>query len=831
MSRSILIATSLALTGASLLPLQAERVILAEKGQARLPIFVEKDAPEKLHSLAGELASYLSRISGDTFSVTTEKPKHSISLGLRDSYPALLPAPSKDAAPTWKERYRLLSDKGNLFIIGETPLAVQQGVFDLLHHLGYRNYFPGEAWEIIPQSPEISLDIDRLEEPAYATRWIFMGSAEKSPFYRPAGHHKTNTAFNRWNRRNRGVSAFNIRTGHAWLQMIRRHPAAFEQHPEWLSPESEDWRKENTYKNVKFQLQHEELIKLLKEDALAWLRDNPNVDTYSIDPSDGGAWPKDSPFGSPSDQVVHLANTLLPAIQEEFPKKKVAFYSYNEHCAPPETQLKPGAIVNVATGFIRGNHTVQSLMKGWKEKGAELGIREYVNVYFGSWDLPGSPGYVGFSPEKTVSSIQEYYQLGARYWIAESDPAWGVIGLGAYTAMRTLWNPQSGETAESIRAEFLEKCFGKASEPMKRYFALITPESKPLVTEDLTARLYDQLKEALALESTPAIRQRLCQYVAYTRFVELMYHFRNVDEKDKTAAYKPLAEWAYRNGPDALFSSYHTLSYFAGKDEACNEIAQNLISSAREPITEEELLELLDERIAKANRLSFEPLKYSENLVRSPIQSGKATPPYSFSRRQNFVWLAEQADQELHLEIRGMGGRGGTPRPIEVSLMKFDDPTEENVDFANVTANKEWQSVRLKARFAGPHHLRILDPSNYYEIRWPQGTPVTLPGGMASSATPRGTWSAYFYVPANLANIGGFSEKATGILTDENGKTLLDFSTLHGASYFNVSITPSARGRVFRIVGTDGRKLLMTPPPYYSQHPSELLIPAETLLP
>jgi len=71
-------------------------------------------------------------------------------------------------------------------------------------------------------------------------------------------------------RGSRAFSAFRLCTGHAWIQMARRHEAEFTAHPEWIVKATPIFVSKRPT-DVKFNLEHPELITLLQRDAIQWL--------------------------------------------------------------------------------------------------------------------------------------------------------------------------------------------------------------------------------------------------------------------------------------------------------------------------------------------------------------------------------------------------------------------------------------------------------------------------------------------------------------------------------------------------------------------------------
>lgn len=807
-------------------PLAAEPVQISREGRVEAAVVASDEA---LRPYAERLRRELAAITGAPFERDASAGSGKIILGLRSNFPDVLAEPVKDETSTWKERYRIVSKNGNLYLVGETPLAVGHAVADLLHRIGYRYLIPPKAWIVRPSIPDLSVDLDVTEQPKYAVRTLFMGITPHKEVAKVSAQKQVESNFGAWRRHMRAFSEFKLRTGHAWLQMIRRHEAEFVAHPEWIVEGSPDFRLKETDRNVKFNLHHPELLALLQQDSIQWLRDNPESDSVSVDPSDGGNWPKQSPLGTPSDQVVYLANAVSKAIREEFPEKKVAFYAYHFHSPPPERTLEPNIVVSIATGFIRGGYTVKQLMKGWREKGAELGIRDYTNVFFGSWDLPGG-NYHAFSPHKTVDNLRTYYQDGARYWTSEASPSWGAIGLGTYVAFHTLWNPVDGPSADELVNDFVEKAFGKGAPAMHEYFKIVAPEANPLVSEDLTGKMYDAISKALQADLKPEERTRVLHMASYVRFVELMHDFLNSEVgKPEEAAYRALATWAIRCRDFQMINTRGILTNCIRNKPNLEPIRDEVMRQGIEVPTEAELEALVAERRVAAKRITFQPITYSEQLKpieKNVIDPEKSAKNFAFAQAKRLRWVAQNNGDTLTFKIRNLGKRPVPPPNTSIALKLVDDVFDENaVDLEIPADTQEWQTVSLKAPVAGQYEVKLLTQGGYIELDWERGTPIVMPSGQVGGSFLHDVWDACFYVPANVDRIGGYSDRARGVLVSDEGEVLYDFSKDKGPGYFDIAITPSSKGRIFRFRQANGRKILMTVPPYLARYGDELLVP------
>ncbi len=238
--------------------------------------------------------------------------------------------------------------------------------------MGYRQFFPGPAWEVVPKERNLSLAVDAFESPSYDARHIWYG-------YGPLPENKA--AYEDWCAKNRATMGIDLKTGHSYDGIMARHKTEFAEHPEYLA------LIDGQRKAPKFCIANAGLRKLVCDDALAQLAADPTLDSVSCDPSDGGGWcecAECAKLGSVSDQALTLANEVARAVQAKYPGKLVGMYAYNQHSPVPSIQAEPNVVISVATGFIHGGFTVDQLLEGWSQRAKAIGIREYYSVHPGT---------------------------------------------------------------------------------------------------------------------------------------------------------------------------------------------------------------------------------------------------------------------------------------------------------------------------------------------------------------------------------------------------------------------------------------------------------------
>ncbi len=126
----------------------------------------------------------------------------------------------------------------------------------------------------------------------------------------------------------------------------------------------------------------------------------------------------------------------------------------------------------------------------------------------------------------------------------------------------------------------------------------------------------------------------------------------------------------------------------------------------------------------------------------------------------------------------------------------------------------------------GLYRLHLSDGGDGTEITWPAGTPLTIRSDPASPALLHGRWTLYFYVPRNTKVIGGFAD-GPGELRDPDGKTVHTFGDAPG--YFSIPVPAGQDAKLWRFHHGNGRRLLMTVPPYLARSAKELLLPREVV--
>ncbi len=800
--------------------LHAEKLTLAENGRALLPIVVSTQATDETKQSAGELAAMLKRIAGAEFAVQSSAEPRGIVLGTATDFSSLL---KPSSAITDRENYILRSEKDRLLLIGQTPQAVEHAAWDLLHRLGFRQFFPREKWEIVPKSPTLNIEVDASESPDYHARRIWAGFGVLK---------EREEVCRQWNQRNRATSGITLSSGHAYDAIMHRHEAEFAEHPEYLGLVNGE-RKGN-----KFCISNPGLRKLVVEDALAEMVKDPSRDSLSCEPSDGGGWCECAAcakIGNVTDRALLLANEVAEAVNVKHPGRIIGMYAYNEHSPPPSIEAHPQVVIGIATGFIRGGYTMDQLLAGWQAKAKTLGIREYYSVNTWDRDLPGAAR--GGNLEYLRTTIPHFHASGARFMSAEASDNFGPNGLGYYLAARMLWDVNEAKNIEALVADFLDKAFGVARAPMAKFYAILDGTKRQALSDDLVGRMWHLLDEARGLTHDAAIRARLDDLVLYTHYVELYLDYSSAAGKERQNAFEQLMRYVWRIRGTGLVHTKAIYRDLPNRDKSVvlPELAKYNAPDKTNPwksddgFTAGQIAAFVKEGIAKRKLLDFEPVAFSTKLVPAVALKLADVPKgnagiYLRGVRDFWTWIDKEP---ATIALTGKAGLIYANRgTAKIELYPLAEAESKSVAHLEVEPDKQPHELKLETKFTGLHRIEVSDAGQGTVIEWAEGLPMTVVSSQEQPAKLLGRWHLYFYVPKGTRIIGGFSE-GEGWLLNPAGKTVHQFESKPG--YFSIPVPAGEDGELWSFKHSAGNRFLMTVPPCLARDARELLLPQEVV--
>jgi hypothetical protein len=802
-----------------------------------MPIWLPSGASESQVSTAETLATKLGGIFSVKFPIIREAADvAAIRLRVADG-----PAPGALERESYTIR---TSRERGIELTGATDLALRHAAWDLLHRLGYRQFFPGKNWEIVPKLKSFSLSLNVKESPDYANRRIWYGYGS---WDREDGSYRD------WVEKNRMGGGFALNTGHAYGQLVRSQQKTFDAHPEYFALVDGERR---VVPEAKLCISNPGVRDAAVAYALQFFEKNPEADSVSVDPSDGGHWCECADcvkMGPPNDRATILANTVAEGVTKKLgPNRYVGMYAYNYHSEPPSVKVHPNVIISVATAFIKGGLKLDDLISGWAARGATLGIREYYSVNTWDRDLPGAAR--GSRLDYLAETIPAFHEKGARFLSAESSENFGPNGLGYYFAARMMWDVDEAKRKDAIVGDFLDLSFGPAREPMREFYARIDGGNAKarLVFDDQLARMFRALGEARKLAGDDAgIRARIDDLVLYTRHAELYSRYQNAPAgPERQAAYEAMIRHAYRTRRSSMVHSYALYRDVSARDKSIvvpenarwqvKEGANPWKSS--EPFSNDEIEAMLGSGIANHTPvdLDFEPREYDDLTVqpaRRVLGELPDLPPGAAeSGRGDRSWFTVVEKAPATIELRVTGGLIAHYRDrgnVKIKLWKLGGASATGESETLVTGDESVppdgveRTVRLTAKEPGIYRIDLADGSDLTRVTWPEGQLMSWK--MSLDDFPHmmgGRWSLYAWVPKGTKKIGLYAKSSGGELRLPDGKKAADLKAEEG-TFLSVAVPEGMDGAFWRFQGVAGRISLLNIPPYLARRPTELVVPAE----
>ncbi len=453
----------------------AEPVTLVKDGKPAVPIIAGSAADP-----VAELRSEIQRISGTELAEGKAGDK-GVYVGLISDFDqaTLKDVDLPDPKTLGDEGFVIKSHGDNLYLLGAKPLGVQHAVTTLLHHLGRRQFFPGETWEVVPSLETVKVDLDLTSSPDYR--------AQRRLWYGFGAYGSSKADLNQWVKRNRMGGPEPISTGHTWYGINRE--ADFEKHPEWFALVEKDGKEVRQPSKPCYS--HPDVIKQITDFTLRALEKGEQ--SVSLSAPDGlgfcqcdlcrevfqGGKPFEAhrtlfaerPDGVlvniTSETMFNAINQAAKAAKEKYPDATIGAYAYSAYSHPTSFKLEPNIYVQTTTAYRRTPLSLQEQLDAWGQQASQVGIREYWSVYQWDWDNP-NPGKV--TPARLKENLSFYHKNNVIAMNAEASNNWAPRGLGYYVSSQLLWDVEA-DTDEIVR-DFYIKAFGEQAAPaMERYYA------------------------------------------------------------------------------------------------------------------------------------------------------------------------------------------------------------------------------------------------------------------------------------------------------------------------------------------------------------------------
>jgi hypothetical protein len=459
-------------------------VTVVENGQAKISgIYIAKlDQTSPLLLAAQDLAVAIEKMSGANIEVKEVTGAKDIPSGAAIvlGQPAAELGAAPKAQTPWKDTVRTVIKNGRILVAGESAMAENNGVMELLHEQGVRYFLPsnlpGDIGTVMPHKSTLRwIDRDEERHPFIRTRRVWghnMGQIEKGGDWQTA-----------WIRRTQGFSPVQIDASHAWARLIPKD----RQKPEYYAVKRYD-ENGQPVRGGQFNVGNSEVAPLVAQTLIDRFRADPNLRAQSISPNDGGGAdisPESQRLDTPgyleptsgnvvlSDRYLAFFNRVAEIVSKEFPDRYLAFLVYSDYSRPPKKidHLHPMLVPIFAP--IRYPR-MQSMFNLNSEQ--NIRQRHAIEKYVAMSKQFGYYGYNYNLAEATVpfSKISIYSQelpwlakLGMLNATMETLGNWNTNGPHIYLASRYI---ASGEEPSKIMDDYFEKLGGAAAKELRAYW-------------------------------------------------------------------------------------------------------------------------------------------------------------------------------------------------------------------------------------------------------------------------------------------------------------------------------------------------------------------------
>ncbi len=846
---------------------RAERVSLAASGSALLPIYVVRVAPpppkkskippawltaeSRVHDALPDLVRCLDRMSRGHFSLAaTDK--------LPQTPAIVIGTPQSLGLPDVKlerEEFLLRSRNGSVFLVAETEVGLSHAIYALLEKLGCRWYFPGELWEVIPDVPQLTIEVDEIQRPDFPdVRLCVFVYANKSRVIRQDTSD--------WNRRNRMTNYLNASTSHVWCGIDTEQD--FAQHPEWfgLTAYPDGVRARKPWKPC---YSHPDVLARGIQYARDYFRKSPTAAMVPVTPPDDPGFCEcerclkrakvttttlklDTLFGRneqredvsiPSENVYRFANDIARVVAREFPGKLVGVGAYSGYAHPPSFPLEPNVYVSVTSGYRRTPLTPDRQIAEFGRKSERLAIYEYYDVINWDFDQPGRPR--ASQLDYLAGSTRFYREQGATGLKGEASNNWGVAGLGYYALSKLMWD--SRRDVRELEREFYRLAFGPAAPHIERFYRRWEVDNE--VTPRSLAGAFRDLQAAAA---SVAGQEPYCTRVDRLR----MYaHFLNSQLIKSRPRAEEVARWKQTYGEEGAKRRLHEFGDLVSRlmntgmiqSYAFNEFIELAgkelgtdTAMYRQPgviPTAAEVEEWFQRDLATLpapTKSEPEWRLFGRELVPLSTPSTKASRPINagrFSSATMHVW-AQQGDA-VRFDFRLGDFRAGVSD--EVLSVQYISRLAFQADQSMSARKADKTKLTSQVQF-------VAEETGFYQINWQNAslTSSTHPFVMKGNDFRWDRGQMYFFVPRGTQRFeirmtsGG---RATLSIRDAKGRTHLDVRN-EKASDFVIEVPPDTDDSLWSVQGPEhptagGGFKLVGVPNYFTLDPERALVPKEVV--
>jgi hypothetical protein len=524
---------------------------------------------------AKELVEYIKKITSADVKIVTKSDGKSYPIFIGKSFIKVFGL--NDISDLGTDGFILKSTPEGVLIAGNEDLGTLYGVYTFIEkHLGVRWFMPDDIGEVLPNSSTLKVGtFDELEKPSFKVRWIESGDW--------ALKQKMNVAVKADSKRI-GVNWWRNTSFHTHILLIP--PSVyFDKHPEWyaLRNGKRVRPKDRTRSGKQLCTSNPELIKEMAKNVIKIFDKDPSIDILHLSPCDGGGfcsckkckaldgnWREDEEWhGRWSNRLATFHNKVAELVAEKYPDKIIMTGAYAHYIRVPRIsgyKPVPNLGIQVCHTYSCNNHPIayptcrrnremftKELMH-WSKLTKHLFIYEYYNK--GAWGILPYPQI-----HVIRQDIPSYLKIGAEgFYTQAAGDNWPSCGLNHYIAAKLVWNAELD--VDLLLADFYEKFYGNAAEPMGQYYTRLERAFKEadaclspfglewatlaafhFFTPEVLTDLDNSVTKAEKLAQTDVVRKRISLIRArldFTRkFMDYMTAirepFKGIDLKDSRA--------------------------------------------------------------------------------------------------------------------------------------------------------------------------------------------------------------------------------------------------------------------------------------------------------
>ena len=490
------------------------KLLLADQGQAKLPILLEAGACPGQRTAAGELAHYLKRITGSDFELK------------EGAYPGDAIALKVDGALP-EEGFRLKTGNGGLTIAGGSLRGLFYGVYGILEDVLGVGFYAHDVTRI-PTVERLELEeLDISDQPALEFRQLDNPMNDYADW---RAHNRLNGPdHNHVSAVKDGLNHFGgMKSYSLFVHTFNRLVPVeqyFDQHPEYFSMVDGQRIRERT----QLCLTNPEVLAIAIESVRQNLRAHPEATIISVSQND---WynpcqcPEcarvDAEEGSHAGTLIRFVNAVAEAIEDEFPHVVVDTLAYQYTRMPPKiTRPRHNVCVRLCSieccfghpleacnrvvgPFVRwhtpGAPTFQEDLAGWGKICDRVYIWDYVTNFAQYW-LP-FPNFHVIGPNMRFfvkNGVKGVYEEGNYH-----SPSPDLNELRQWLLAKLMWNPDF-DVKQGIY-DFTEAVYGPAAGEIRAYMELM---EKRVTEGNIHFGIYERADVAYLDEATLSRAQEL----------------------------------------------------------------------------------------------------------------------------------------------------------------------------------------------------------------------------------------------------------------------------------------------------------------------------------